>query len=74
MDDIIVSLAREYVDLIDAMRAGVVDPQTLRDMEAQRGVLHEQLLSFLGESRMSVEDMYQRAKQIIRESRRRGGL
>jgi hypothetical protein len=72
MEDIVLSLAREYIDVVESLRSGVLDPQALHDMEAQRGALHEQLLQFLGETRMSVQDMYRRAKQIVLSSTWRG--
>jgi hypothetical protein len=71
-DDVLVSLAREYLDVIERIAHGVFDTDELHALENERAMLHEQLLTFLGKSRLSIRDMAKLTRQIILESNRRG--
>jgi len=42
------SLAHEYISTIAALSSGLYDAATIRDLEQQRGVLHDQLVQAIG--------------------------
>jgi len=51
------SMMREYLRLVDLTDNSALDPESLRDAQSQRTILHEQILRELGETRESVVDM-----------------
>jgi len=63
----IASIAREYLATIDAIQHARGD---VRHLEAQRGVLHQQLCELLNEPHAHQFDMVQAARRIVAESRR----
>lgn len=68
----LVSLAREYVQTIDMIGGGRFKTNTeLHDLEGQRGMLHEQLMSVVNAAdyEEAQRDTYVYAVKVIRWSR-----
>lgn len=61
MHPYLLSLCREYVDLIDAMRHGRYTTAELRTLDSQRQVTHNQLIDIVGEQ----DDMYAYARAVL---------
>lgn len=69
-DPLLVSLAQEYIHIVDHLHHGEIRHTVRDDMSAERSVLHEQLLAALGKTREEVPDMVTLARQIVAEVRR----
>lgn len=63
MHPYLISLCREYVELVDAMRFGQYSRDELRELNSQRQVTHNQLLDITGMDRS--EDMYAYATAVL---------
>ena len=63
----LISLCREYIDLVDAMRGGRYSAADMRDLDSQRQTTHNQLLEITGLSRR--DDMYAYARSVVLAAR-----
>ena len=63
MHPYLVSLCREYVELVDSMRFGQYSRDELRQLDSQRQVTHNQLLDITGLERDT--DMYAYARAVL---------
>jgi hypothetical protein len=70
MDRYLISLASDYVDLVDAMRTGRYCAEDLRQLDSQRQVAHRQLASYAGLSLS--EDAYRYARSVLHAARAGG--
>ncbi len=68
MTDRLVILAREYIELVDAMRSGGYTTADLHELDSQRQYTHNELCRLTGYDR--TVDMYRAARLIVRQ----GGL
>lgn len=68
MTDHLVTLAREYIELVDAMRSGSYTTADLHELDSQRQYTHNELCRLTGYDR--TVDMYRAARLIVRQ----GGL
>lgn len=59
------SLAKEYLDAIDALSSGMYSSAEMRDLEQQRGVLHAQLEAAINK-RIRKDDMPRYARELLR--------
>lgn len=63
IDAYIVSLCRDYIEAVDAMRSGLYTTEEIQVFDSQRILVHDELCRLLALDR-SV-DMYRRAKAIL---------
>lgn len=63
MHPYLISLCREYVELVDSMRFGQYSRDELRELDSQRQGTHNQLLDITGMDRS--EDMYAYARAVL---------
>lgn len=71
-DPLLASTAKEYLETIRQIAFGQGTVEEIRELEGQRAVLHEQLLSMLGLNRSSEESMVSLAQVIVLEARAEG--
>jgi len=64
------SLCKEYLDLIDRMDSGGYSPEEIREMDAERMVLHAQLIELTKLARR--DDMYQFCRGVMFQARMEG--
>ena len=57
----LISLAREYVDLVDAMQNGRYTPEELRTLDSERQGAHNQLIAIVGVQ----PNMYTYARTVL---------
>lgn len=69
---LLASTAKEYLDTIRQISFGQGSVDEIRELEGQRAVLHDQLLSMLGMARSSDQDMVRLAQQIVLQARAEG--
>lgn len=69
---LLLSIAKEYIETIRTIAFGQGSMEEIRELEGQRAVLHEQLLTMLELKRNSENDMVQLAQAIILEARAEG--
>ena len=67
----LLSLCREYVDLVNTLKSGGYTRSEFRILDSQRQVTHGQLLDILNLTRDDDVDMYQRARDILLDARGR---
>lgn len=64
-EEYLLSLCREYIDTVDAMRSGSYTPADLHTLDSERQNLHNELCRLTGYGRNV--DMYRAARLIIRD-------
>lgn len=69
MDRYLLSLAKDYTELVDAMRHGQYQPHELRTLDSDRQVLHNQLRQHSG---LDPDDMYQYCRALLLAARAGG--
>ncbi|MCS6888645.1 MAG: hypothetical protein NZQ09_10580 [Chloroflexus sp.] len=67
MDETFVTLCREYVALVDAMRTGRYTAGELHQLDRERQVAHTRLIELTGLPR--TEDMYRYARAVLHAAR-----
>jgi hypothetical protein len=70
MDQYLLSLFAEYTTLVDMMRGGGYTPEEAHTLDAERQVLHSQLIQYTGRDRSF--DMYRHARNALTDARRQG--
>lgn len=70
MDAYLISLCRDYIDLVDGMRNGRYTTEEVRQLDSQRLVLHDQLCQHTGFDRSL--DMYAYARRVVHAARAGG--
>jgi hypothetical protein len=63
-------MARDYIELIEAMAD--CEPEDLPALDAQRQVLHNQMLEYLGQSRATIVDMRRYCANALHAARAQG--
>lgn len=69
MDSYLISLAQDYVALVDAMQHGQYTRDELRTLDSDRQVLHNQLRQHTG---LDPADMYQYCRAVLLAARAGG--
>ncbi len=67
----LLSLCREYVELVNTLKSGGYTRSEWRELDSQRQVTHDQLLDILNLTRDDDVDMYERARAILLDARGR---
>lgn len=67
VDSYLVSLCREYVEYVDAMRSGQYSIVEIRQIDSQRQIAHDELCRYTGYDRNV--DMYAYAKRVLYAAR-----
>ncbi len=67
MDSYLISLAEEYVALVDAMRSGGYSTSDIRQLDSQRQVTHNEIRRH---TNLDPDDMYSYCRQVIRAARK----
>ncbi len=67
----LLSLAAEYVELVNTLKSGGYTRSEWRELDSQRQVTHNQLLDILNLTRDDDADMYERARAILFDVRGR---
>lgn len=67
MHPYLISLCREYVDLVDNMRSGNFTVAEIRQLDSERQNTHNELCNITGMSHS--EDMYAYAKAVLMAAR-----
>lgn len=63
IDSYIISLCRDYIETVDAMRSGLYTTEDIHTLDSQRILVHDELCRLLALDK-SV-DMYRRVKAIL---------
>jgi hypothetical protein len=74
IDPLVARTAKEYLETIRAIQFGQGTIEEIHEFEGQRAVLHDQLLSMLGLTRSSDEDMVRLAQSIVLQARAEGWM
>lgn len=65
MNTYLISLAHEYLELVDATSSGLYSTEVTEHLNSERSVIHEQLLVAMGETRESEIDMVATCKAMV---------
>lgn len=67
MDPYLISLAKEYCELVDGMRSGTFSLEELHELDSQRQTTHLELCRITGMSHSA--DMYRYARTVVLAAR-----
>ena len=68
MNEYLVSLAQEYLDLIDKLGSGMFSREDMSELDKQRQTTHYQLCDVLKVPHSHAFDMYSKAVEIVNRS------
>ena len=72
MDTHLLTLLKEYVDVVDAMGSGQYTTEETRTLDSERILLHDRILEITGLTRET--DMYRHARDEMHRARALGYL
>jgi len=65
IDEYVKSLARDYLFYCDTMQSPDCDPATRRELSAQRGLCHDELIRVLGDEYARPFDMQAHCRALL---------
>jgi hypothetical protein len=66
----LIYLALEYWEIIEWIQSGMLDTEEIQYLDAQRVVLHEQILEEMSRLKLPISDRTEAAQQAINIARR----